>query len=106
MLAVLVAVFLAVVYRYGPSRERAKWRWITLGSSIATLLWLLVSGAFSFYVSRFASYDKTYGSLAAPVVLLLWFWLSALMVLVGAEIDAEMEHADGDRARALPAGAP
>jgi membrane protein len=106
MLAVLVAVFLAVIYRYGPCRERAKWRWITLGSSIATLLWLVVSGGFSLYVSRFASYDKTYGSLAAPVALLLWFWLSALMILVGAEIDAEMEHADGDRARALPEGAP
>jgi membrane protein len=61
---------------------------------------------FSFYVSRFGGYDRTYGSLAAPVVLLLWFWLSALVVLIGAEIDAEMEHADGKIARRLPAGAP
>jgi membrane protein len=106
LLAVLVCFALAVLYRFGPYRERAKWRWITLGSAIATILWLIGSGLFSFYVSRFGSYDKTYGSLAAPVVLLLWFWLSALVVLLGAEIDAEMEHADGKAARPLPDGAP
>jgi membrane protein len=106
LLAVFVSLALAILYRFGPYREKAKWRWITLGSAIATVLWLLGSGAFSSYVSRFGSYDKTYGSLAAPVVLLLWFWLSALVVLVGAEIDAEMEHADGKAARPLPEGAP
>jgi len=106
LLALLIGFALAVLYRFGPYRERAKWRWITLGSAIATLLWLLGSGLFSIYVSRFSSYDKTYGSLAAPVVLLLWFWLSALVVLLGAEIDAEMEHADGKAARPLPDGAP
>ncbi|HLH49341.1 MAG TPA: YihY/virulence factor BrkB family protein, partial [Roseiarcus sp.] len=98
LLAILVCFALAVLYRFGPYRERAKWRWITLGSAIATILWLIGSGLFSVYVSRFGSYDKTYGSLAAPVVLLLWFWLSALVVLLGAEIDAEMEHADGKAA--------
>ena len=106
LLAMLIGFALAVLYRFGPYRERAKWRWITLGSAIATLLWLLGSLLFSLYVSRFGSYDKTYGSLAAPVVLLLWFWLSALVVLLGAEIDAEMEHADGKAARPLPVGAP
>jgi membrane protein len=106
LLAVLIGFALAVLYRFGPYRERAKWRWITLGSAIATLLWLGGSWLFSFYVSRFGTYDKTYGSLAAPVVLLLWFWLSALVVLLGAEIDAEMEHADGKAARPLPVGAP
>jgi len=106
LLAVLVCFALAVLYRFGPYRERAKWRWITLGSAVATVLWLLGSGLFSFYVSRFGSYDKTYGSLAAPVVLLLWLWLGALVILLGAEIDAEMEHADGKAARPLPDGAP
>jgi membrane protein len=106
LLAGLICFALAILYRFGPYRERAKWRWITLGSAIATILWLLGSWLFSFYVSRFGSYDKTYGSLAAPVVLLLWFWLSALVVLLGAEIDAEMEHADGKAARSLPNGAP
>ena len=106
LLALLVCLALATLYRFGPYREKAKWKWITLGSAIATILWLVGSGVFSFYVSRFGSYDKTYGSLAAPVVLLLWFWLSALVVLLGAEIDAEMEHADGRAARPLPEGAP
>jgi membrane protein len=106
ILAVLICLALAVLYRFGPCREKAKWRWITLGSAVACVFWLAGSGAFSFYVSRFGSYDKTYGSLAAPVVLLLWFWLSALIVLIGAEVDAEMEHADGKEARSLPAGAP
>jgi membrane protein len=106
LLALLVCLALAVLYRFGPCREKAKWRWITLGSAIATVLWLIASGLFSYYVSRFGAYDKTYGSLAAPVVLLLWFWLSGLVVLIGAEIDAEMEHADGKVARDLPVGAP
>jgi membrane protein len=106
LLAVLVCFGLAVVYRFGPYRERAKWRWITWGAAIATVLWLTGSALFSFYVSRFGSYDATYGSLAAPVILLLWFWLSALIVLLGAEIDAELEHGDGAVARAAPSGAP
>jgi membrane protein len=106
LLTLLVCFGLAVMYRFGPCRERAKWKWITWGAAIATVLWLVGSGAFSFYVSRFGSYDATYGSLAAPVILLLWFWLSALVALLGAEIDAEMEHDDGKRARPLPDGAP
>ena len=106
LLAVLICFSLAIMYRFGPYRTRAKWRWITWGAAIATALWLAGSGAFSFYVSHFGSYDAMYGSLAAPVVLLLWFWLSALVVLLGAEIDAELEHADGRAARTLPEGAP
>ena len=106
ILALVVGLALAVIYRYGPCRRQAKWKWITWGAAIATALWLLGSGLFSYYVSRFGTYDKTYGSLAAPVVLLLWFWLSALVVLVGAEIDAELEHGDAHEARPLPVGAP
>jgi membrane protein len=106
LLAMLVCLALAATYRFGPYRTHAKWKWITWGAAIATLLWLLGSGAFSFYVSRYGSYDATYGSLAAPVILLLWFWLSALVVLLGAEIDAEMEHDDGKEVRAVPEGAP
>jgi membrane protein len=106
LLAVMVSFALAVTYRFGPSRERAKWRWITWGAATATVLWIVGSAAFSFYASRFGSYDATYGSLAAPVVLLLWFWVSALTVLVGAEIDAELEHADGRAARPAPKSAP
>jgi len=102
LLAALVAFALAVVYRFGAYEEHPKWRWISWGAAIATILWIIGSALFSFYVSRFGSYDATYGSLAAPVVLLLWFWLSALSVLVGAEIDAELEHSDSGEIRAPP----
>jgi membrane protein len=106
LLALLVGVGLAVIYRFGAYKPHPKWRWISWGAAIATLLWIIGSAAFSFYVSRFGSYDATYGSLAAPVVLLLWFWLSALIVLIGAEIDAELEHADSGEVRPVPANGP
>src|SRR5690606_20881769 len=81
-----------VIYRYAPDRERAKWRWVTWGAVTATLLWLAASGLFSLYVSNFGSYNETYGSLGAVIVLLMWLWISAFVVLLGAEIDAETEH--------------
>lgn len=91
-LAALVLLGLAVLYRYGPARAPAQWRWVTWGSAVATGLWLLGSAAFSYYVSNFGSYDRTYGSLGAIVILLTWFLLSAYVVLLGAELNAEMEH--------------
>ena len=94
LLALLVCFGLAVAYRLGPSTEHPTWKWVTWGAATATGLWLAASALFSFYVSRFGSYDATYGALAAPVILLLWFWLSALVVLVGAEIDAELEFSE------------
>jgi membrane protein len=100
ILAVLVALGFAVVYRVGPSRRTASWRWISWGSSIATVLWLGGSVLFSVYVSRFGSYDATYGALGAVVVLLLWLWVSALVLLIGAEIDGELDQ------RASAAGSP
>jgi membrane protein len=106
LLVVMVSFALAAVYRFGPSREHPKWRWITWGAATATVLWIVGSAAFSLYASRFGSYDATYGSLAAPVILLLWFWVSTLAVLLGAEIDAELEHADGRAARPAPKSAP
>jgi membrane protein len=105
LLALLVCFGLAVAYRLGPSTAHPKWKWVTWGAATATGLWLAASALFSFYVSRFGSYDATYGALAAPVILLLWFWLSALAVLVGAEIDAELEFSDGTRPRPPPLGA-
>lgn len=83
---------LSFVYRYGPSRQDAKWSWVTWGAAVAALLWVGASGLFSLYVAKFGSYDKTYGSLGAIVVFLMWLWLSALSVLVGAELNAEMER--------------
>ena len=83
---------LAVVYRYGPSRETAQWRWITWGSTIAALLWIAVSGLFSWYAASFGKFNETYGSLGAIIGFMTWLWLSAIIVLLGAEIDTEMEH--------------
>ena len=108
ILAVLVALGFAVVYRWGPSRAKPHWRWISWGSAIATLLWLIGSALFSVYVSRFGSYDATYGALGAVVVLLLWLWVSAIVLLVGAEIDAELDQRatmTGSPLAPIPAGA-
>ena len=88
----VITIALAVIYRYGPSRETAKWRWITWGSAIAALLWLVVSGLFSFYASNFGHFNETYGSLGAVIGFMTWLWISAIVILLGAEIDAEMEH--------------
>jgi membrane protein len=84
---------LCLLYRFGPCRRFARWRWITWGSGAATLVWLGTSVAFSIYVARFANLGRTYGSLAAAVSLMLWIWLSAVIVLVGAELNAEIERA-------------
>jgi membrane protein len=86
------ALGIAVIYRYGPSREKAQWRWITWGSATATVLWLAVSMLFSWYAANFGNYDKTYGSLGAAIGFMTWIWMSSIVVLMGAELDAEMEH--------------
>jgi membrane protein len=91
LLALLVLGLLALLYRYGPCRKSAKWHWVTVGSLFATAVWLLASAAFSLYVSNFANYDKTYGSLGAVIVLLLWLYISFYIMLLGAEINAELE---------------
>ena len=86
-----VVVGLALLYRFAPSRHEAHWHWISPGSALAALLWLAASILFSLYVSNFASYDATYGSLGAVAVLMLWFYISALVVILGAELNAELE---------------
>jgi membrane protein len=91
-LFVCVIAGLAVLYRYGPSRADAKWRWVTVGSVLAAVVWMLTSMAFSWYVSNFGNYNETYGSLGAVVGFMTWIWLSTTIVLVGAELNAEMEH--------------
>jgi membrane protein len=87
-----VIVGLALLYRYGPSRDNPKWRWITPGSVIAAVLWLAASMLFSWYVSSFGNYNETYGSLGAVIGFMTWIWISSVVVLLGAEINAEMEH--------------
>jgi membrane protein len=92
LLAACFMVALAVLYRLAPSRNDAKWRWVTPGSILAVLLWLIASIAFSFYIGNFANYNETYGSLGAVVGVLMWFWVSAFVVILGAEGNAETER--------------
>jgi membrane protein len=92
ILFVVIAFGLALVYRYGPSRAEPQWRWISWGSALAAIAWVAVSVAFSWYAANFGSYNKTYGSLGAIVVFMFWIWLSVSVILIGAELDAEMEH--------------
>lgn len=89
---VLITVALAVVYRLGPDRDAPRIRWVSTGAAVATIIWLAASIGFSIYVATFGNYAKTYGSLAAVVILMLWLWLTAYAVLLGAEINAEAEQ--------------
>lgn len=101
-------VALAVLYRYAPSRAKPQWRWVSWGAVVATVLWLTGSIVFSLYVANFGDYNETYGALAAIVILLTWFYLTALVVLIGAELNAEMEHqtrVDSTEGRPKPMGA-
>jgi membrane protein len=92
VLAGLAIVVLAIVYRFARARSQRQWKWISWGATIATALWLAGSIAFSFYVAEFGSYDRTYGSLGAVVVLLLWFYMTAYVILIGAELNGEVER--------------
>ena len=91
-LFVVLALALALIYRYGPSREVPRWRWITWGSASASVLWLAASVLFSWYTANFGSYNATYGSLGAVIGFMTWLWISATVVLLGAELDVEMER--------------
>jgi membrane protein len=92
LLAGCCVLFLALLYRYGPSRREPQWRWVTPGAIVATLLWLMGSALFSFYVTHIASYNVTYGSLGIVIILMIWFFLSVYSILLGAAINAEMER--------------
>jgi len=92
VIAVLVAVVLALIYRYGPSRDKPKWRWITWGSATAAVLWLAFSAIYSWYTANFGTFDATYGSLGAAIGFMLWMWLSTIVILLGGKLNAEIEH--------------
>jgi len=92
ILLVLVAFGLTVIYRYGPSRAEPRWQWITWGSVFAAIVWLAASALFSWYSANFGSFNKTYGSLGAVIGFMTWMWLSIIVVLIGAKLNAEIEH--------------
>ena len=107
ILALAVMTALTVLYRYGPSRNQARWNWVSWGAAAATLLWIIASALFSWYAANFANYNKTYGSVGAIVGLLMWFYITAYVVLLGAEMNSEMERQtamDTTRAPEKPMG--
>jgi membrane protein len=97
LLAIFAIVALGVLYRYAPARQHPSWNCLSPGTIAAALLWLVGSAGFSFYVARFSSYDKTYGSLGAVVILLMWFYVTAFIILAGAELNSEIEKARARR---------
>jgi membrane protein len=92
ILLALVIVGLGIMYRYAPSRREPRWRWISVGSLLSGLVWLVVSLLFSWYVANFGNYNATYGSLGAAIGMMTWMWISIIIILVGALINAEIEH--------------
>ena len=107
LLAAIAIAGLGALYRFAPNRCGENWRWISPGAVAAMLLWIAGSAGFSFYVARFGSYDKTYGALGAVVVLLLWFYVTAYIVLAGAELNTVLARRNtGDVSRGPPSPAP
>jgi membrane protein len=92
VLLVAILTGISLIYRFGPSRRPPKWRWLSWGAAIATIVWVGASWGFSFYLQNFANYNATYGSLGAVIGLMMWTWISVIILIVGAEINAEMEH--------------
>jgi membrane protein len=101
VLLVLLMLMVAILYWATPNAKQPGFRWVTPGGVVGVLLWLVASAAFAFYVANFASYNKTYGALAGVIVFLVWIWISNLAILLGAELNAEL-----DRARAEAGGHP
>jgi membrane protein len=92
VLLVLIIIGLAVLYRFGPSRREARWQWLSVGSVFAAVAWLASSALLSWYLANFANYDATYGSLGAAIGLMMWMWISSIVILFGAELNSEIEH--------------
>ena len=92
-LLLLIVIFgLAVLYRYGPSRREPRWQWISVGSAFAAVAWLISSALLSWYLASFADYNATYGSLGAGIGMMMWMWISAIVILFGAQLNSEIEH--------------
>lgn len=91
ILALMTVFGLAVIYRYGPCRDDAEWKWLSPGAIGACVIWIVASIGFAIYVRNFGSYNESFGSMAGVIILLMWLWISAFIVLLGAELNAEME---------------
>lgn len=104
VLLLVLAFALAVIYRFGPSRRTARWRWISWGSAFAAIAWLGASALFSWYAANFGSFNATYGTLGAVIGFMTWIWISSIVILVGAELDAELECQDPEMPRKTPEG--
>ncbi len=101
MLLLLAAGALAVIFRYGPNRARPHWRWISWGSAFAALAWLAASLLFSWYAAHFGSFNKTYGSLGAVIGFMTWMWISVIVIVIGARLNAVIEqHAEAEASAA------
>jgi membrane protein len=92
LLLALIIIGLAVLYRFGPSRREPRWQWLTVGSVLAAVAWVVSSALLSWYLERFAHYDATYGSLGAGIGLMMWMWISSIVILFGAQLNSEIEH--------------
>ncbi|HEX6311372.1 MAG TPA: YihY/virulence factor BrkB family protein [Acidimicrobiia bacterium] len=92
LLVLMILFGLALLYRYGPNRRGARWHWMSAGALVAALIWVLASIGFSIYVDRMGTYNETYGSLGAVIVLMLWLYIAAFAVLFGAELNSQIEH--------------
>lgn len=92
VLLIVLLVGLAILYRYAPDRRMARWQWVSVGSVFASVVWIGASYLFSLYLARFNSYNATYGSLGAVVAMMMWLWISSVVVLLGAELNSEIEH--------------
>lgn len=88
----IFSFFLSCIYRFGPCRHKAKWKWVSPGSILASVLWAATSLLFSWYAANFGNFNKTYGSLGAVVVMMTWFYISSFIILIGGEVNAELEH--------------
>jgi len=107
LIAVIVVIAISVIYRFGPDREHAKWRWLSWGAVLSALIWIVASAAFTFYLANFADYNATYGALGAVAGLMMWTWISLIILILGAELNAELEHQtsiDSTTGKPLPMG--
>ena len=102
-LALVLLIGLAVLYRFAPSRTKPQWRWVSIGSVTATVTWIIGSASLSYYLANYAGYNDTYGSLGAAIGLMMWMWMSTIVVLFGAELNSEIEHQTAQDSARAPA---